>query len=118
MPVDIKLIRPHEFVMTTAQDRLDVDASKTLAARLAEDIEGRCAVLVDVREADDALDVFDLYRLCEVLAGRCKTAMLAAASEHTAKPRFVELVAEGRDPRLRAFTNLDEALAWLASRTA
>ena len=112
MPIDIKIVRPHEFVMTTAQDRLDFDASKALVARLAEQIEGPCAVLVDVRDADEGVDVLDLYRLCEALAAqpslaRCKTAMLAPANERTASPRFAQLVAEGRDPRLRAFANLD-----------
>ena len=117
MPVDIKLVRPHEFVMLTAQDRLDFEASKAMVARLAETIAAPCALLVDVRE-EDQLDVLELYRLCEVLAGRCKTAMLAAASEHAATPRFAQLVAEDRGERLRAFTNLDEALAWLAARAA
>ena len=115
MPVDVKLIRPHEFVMTTAQDRLDFGASKAMVTRLAASIAAPCALLVDLREADEGLDVLDLYRLCEVLAGRCKTAMLAAANERTASPRLAELVAEGRDAKLRAFANLDEALAWLAS---
>jgi hypothetical protein len=115
VPVDVKLIRPHEFVMTTAQDRLDFDASKAMATRLAASIAAPCALLVDLREAEETVDVLDLHRLCEVLAGRCKTAMLAAANERTASARFAQLVAEGRDPRLRAFTNLDEALAWLAA---
>ncbi len=104
--------------MTTAQDRLDFDASKAMVARLAATIAAPCVLLVDLREADETLDVLDLYRLCEVLAERCKTAMLAAANERTASPRFAQLVAESPDARLRAFTNLDEALAWLASRTA
>jgi len=118
MPVDIKLVRPHEFVMLTAQDALDFEASKAMVARLAGTIAAPCALLVDVREEDQALDVLELYRLCEVLAERCKTAMLAAASEHAATPRFAQLVAEDRGERLRAFTNLDEALAWLAARAA
>ena len=41
--------------------------------------------------------------------------MLAAANERTASPRFAQLLAEGRDPKLRAFARLDEALAWLAA---
>jgi hypothetical protein len=115
VPVDIKLVRAHEFVMTRADDSLDFEASAAMAARLAETLAGPCALLVDLRDADTTLDVLRLYDLCEVLARRCKTAMLAAAGEHAAKPRFAQLVAEGGDRRLRAFTSLDEALSWLAS---
>ncbi|HXZ92629.1 MAG TPA: hypothetical protein VEG36_07095 [Burkholderiales bacterium] len=115
MPVDIKLVRGHEFVMTRADDSLDFEASKAMAERLAGTLPAPCALLVDLREADAAHDVLELYRLCELLAARCRTAMLAAAGEHAAKPRFAQLVAEGGGRRLRAFTSLDEALAWLAS---
>jgi len=115
MPVDIKLVRAHEFLMTRADDALDFDASKAMAGRLAATLAPPCALLVDLREADAAHDVLELYRLCEVLAARCKTAMLATAGEHAAKPRFAQLVAEGDDRRLRAFTSLDEALSWLAA---
>ena len=118
MPVDIKLVRAHEFVMTRADDSLDFAASKAMAARLAATFAAPCALLVDLREADAAHDVLELYALCEVLAARCRTAMLAAAGEHAAKPRFAQLVAEGADKRLRAFTSLDEALSWLASPAA
>jgi len=118
MPIDIKLVRAHEFVMTRADDSLDLAASKAMAARLAATLAAPCALLVDLREADAALDVLELYALCEVLAARCRTAMLAAAGEHAAKPRFAQLVAEGTGKRLRAFTNLDEALSWLASPAA
>jgi hypothetical protein len=89
-----------------------------MAARLAGTLAAPCALLVDLRDADAAHDVLELYRLCEVLAARCRTAMLAAAAEHAAKPRFAQLVAEGNDKRLRAFTSLDEALSWLASPAA
>lgn len=116
MPVDIKLVRAHEFVMTRADDTLDFAASKAMATRLSATLAAPCALLVDLRDADAAHDVLELYALCEVLAARCRTAMLAAAGEHAAKPRFAQLVAEGSDKRLRAFTSLDDALAWLASR--
>lgn len=116
MPVDIKLVRAHEFVMTRADDTLDFAASKAMATRLSATLAAPCALLVDLRDADAAHDVLELYALCEVLAARCRTAMLAAAGEHAAKPRFAQLVAEGSHKRLRAFTSLDDALAWLASR--
>ena len=42
-----------------------------------------------------------------------RVAVLAAANEHSANPRFAELVAGARGSSARAFASLDEALAWL-----
>ena len=115
MPIDIKLVRPHEFAMTTADGRLDFAASRAMVARLAETVAAPSVLLVDVREADETLDVLELYRVCEGFASRCRTALLAPANEHAATPRLAQLITEGGDRRLRAFASLDEALAWLAA---
>jgi len=125
VPVDIKLIRAHDFIRTAGADRLDADASLALLVGAASGINVNRAsqILIDLREADAELDVLELYRLGERLAahpsvrGR-RVAVLAAANERTASPRLAELVADAGSRPARAFTHLDEALDWLASPAA
>ena len=120
MPVDLRLIRPHEFVRCADDGALDPDASLALLVGAVSGINVNRAsqILLDLRQADPELDVLALHALGERLAahpsvrGR-RVAVLAAANEHSASPRFAELVAGARGSTARAFASLDEALAWL-----
>ena len=120
MPVDLRLIRAREFVRRGEDGALDSDASLALLVGAVSGINVNRAshILLDLREADPGLDVLALHALGERLAahpsvrGR-RVAGLAAANEHSANPRFAELVAGARGSSARAFASLDEALNWL-----
>jgi hypothetical protein len=120
MPVDVRLIRAHEFVRCADDGALDADASLALLVGAASGINVNRAsqILLDLRGAEPELDVLRLYALGERLAthssvlGR-RVAVLAAANEHTASPRFAELVAGAKGGSARAFASLEDALAWL-----
>ena len=120
MPVDVRLIRAREFVRHGDDGALDADANLALLIGAASGINVNRAsqILLDLREADPEFDVLELHALGERLAvhpsvrGR-RVAVLAAANEHSASPRFAELVAGSRGSSARAFASLEEALAWL-----
>jgi hypothetical protein len=120
MPVDLRLIRPNEFVRCADDGALDADASLALLVGAVSgiNVNRSSQILLDLRQADPDLDVLELHDLAERLAahpsvrGR-RVAVLAAANERSATPRFAELVAGARDSAARAFASLDEALAWL-----
>ena len=120
MPVDVRLIRAHEFVRRADDGALDADASLALLVGAASGINVNRAsqILLDLRETEPGLDVLALHALGERLAmhssvhGR-RVAVLAPANEGSASPRLAELVAGATDSAARAFASLDEALAWL-----
>jgi hypothetical protein len=120
MPVDVRLIRAHEFVRRADGGTLDADASLALLVGAASGINVNRAsqILLDLRQAEAELDVLALHALGARLAmhssvnGR-RVAVLAAANEDTSSARLAELVAGTRGSAARAFANLDDALAWL-----
>jgi len=120
MPVDVRLIRAHEFVRCADDGTLDADASLALLVGAASgiNVNRSSQILLDLRQAEPELDVLALHALGERLAmhssvhGR-RVAVLTAANERAASPRLAELVAGSRGSAARAFASLDEALAWL-----
>lgn len=121
MPVDLRLIRPHEFVRRGENGALDRDASLALLVGAVSGINVNRAshILLDLRQAEPGLDLLELHALGERLAAHSsvrgrRVAVLVPASEHAASPALAELVAGARASPARAFAGLDEALAWLA----
>lgn len=120
MPLDVRLIRAHEFVRFAEDGALDAEASLALLVGAASGINVNRAsqILLDLRQAEPELEVLDLHALGERLAAHSslhgrRVAVLAAANERTASPRLAELVAGTQGSAARAFADLDEALAWL-----
>ena len=119
MPSDIRVIRPHEFLRSTEDGRLDLEESKRLLAEiaLASPPSKHYDVLVDTREAHSELTVADLLELASGLrkvrasfAGR--TALLVSR-ERLDHAEFFAACAEDRGFEVRAFTSLGDAMAWL-----
>lgn len=120
MPLDVRLIRAHEFVRIAEDGALDAEASLALLVGAASGINVNRSshVLLDLREAEPELEILELHALGERLAAHSslrgrRVAVLMAASERTASPRLAELVSGARGSAARAFASLDEALAWL-----
>lgn len=119
MAVNIKIIRPKDFIRTKVDGTLSLDASRKLLVSIASLIEEQSDyhVLVDTREAQVALSTADLYELGVAIASlpaiaHSMTAILAPLSEEE-RARFLELVAQNRGARVRVFTSFEEAITWI-----
>jgi hypothetical protein len=117
--VNIKIIRPKDFIRTNVDGTLNLEASRQLLVRIASLIEkpGQYHVLVDTRDAQAALSTTDLFELGVAIASypaiaHGRTAILAPVSEEE-RARFLELVARNRGAQLRVFTSFEEAITWI-----
>ena len=98
MPVNIKVIRPKDFIKTTVTDLLNFEVSKQTLLDIAAQIEqpGQYEVLLDTREAETVLSVVDIFELGQALADhpflrRSKIAVLTSMN-HMEQARFLEIV--------------------------
>ncbi len=122
MPVDIKIISPDDFIRTTVDGELDLKSSRELIMELAGLIRppDDCHVLIDTRKANAKLCPSDLFYIGDAVASyptlaRSKTAILSSMGEAD-NAKFVELVAQNRGARLKAFTSFEDAINWLILR--
>ena len=124
MPVSIKVIRPKDFIKTTATGVLDFAASRQALLDIASQIEqpGEYEILVDTREAEMVLSVVDIVELGKALAAhaslrRSKIAILTSMSDGK-QANFLETVIVNRAVRAKAFTDFEEAVTWLVMQEA
>ena len=124
MPVNIKLIRPKDFIKTTVTGLLNFGVSKQALLDIAAQIEqpGQYEVLLDAREAETALSVVDIFELGQALADhpslrRSKIALLTSMND-IEQARFLEIVTANQGVRVRVFTGFEEAITWLVMQEA
>jgi hypothetical protein len=125
MAVNIKIIRPKDFIRTDVDGTLNLQVSQQLLVRIASMIEkpGDYHLLIDTREAQAALSITDLFELGVAIASfpaiaHSMTAILAPLNEEE-RARFLELVARNRGAqRLRVFTSFEEAITWILEHDA
>lgn len=124
MPVNIKMIRPKDFIKTTVTGVLDFAVSKQALLEIASQIErpGEYEILVDTREAEPALSIIDIYQLGEALAAhaslrRSKIAVLKSKKD-SQQAEFLETVTVNRGVRAQVFTDIKEAVTWLVMQEA
>lgn len=119
MPVNIKIIRPSDFIHATMDGALDLFTSIQSLSDIASMIEtpGEFQLLIDTRQAQVKLSTVDLFELGVAVAryravARSKTALLTAmnGAQHA---QFFELVARNRGAFLKAFTSFEDAITWL-----
>ena len=119
MPVNVKVINTKDFIKTTATGILDFAASKQAILEIASQIKqpGEYEVLIDTREAEIMLSMVDLYELGEALANhpslRHSKISLLTPKSPVDNPGFLELVAQNRGVRIKAFTDFEQAITWL-----
>ena len=119
MPVNIKVIRPKDFIKTTVTGVLDFAVSKQALLDMASQIEqpGEYEILVDTREAQPALSMIDIFQLGEALAAhpslrRSKIVFLKSKKDNR-QAEFLETVTANRGVRAQVFTDFEEAVTWL-----
>jgi hypothetical protein len=124
MPVNIKVIRPKDFIKTTVTGVLDFAVSKQALLDIASQIDqpGEYEILVDTREAEPALSTIDIFQLGEALAAhpslrRSKIAFLKSKKD-SQQAEFLETVTANRGVRAKAFTGFEEAITWLVMQEA
>ena len=122
MPVNLKVINTKDFIITTATGTLDFAASKQALLDILSHIKqpGEYDVLVDTREAESLLSINNLYQLGEALASapmlrRSRICLLAPTGDID-KVDFFETVAANRGVQIKAFTDFEQAIAWLVMR--
>jgi hypothetical protein len=124
MSVNIKIVRPKEFIRTNVDGSLNLEESRRILVSIASlvDKPGDYHILIDTREAQVALSTTDLYMLGVAIASvpaiaHSITAILAPLTEEE-NARFLELVARNRGALLRAFTSFEEAITWILMQDA
>ena len=124
MPVNIKVIRPKDFIKTTVTGILNFSVSRQALLEIASEIErsGEYEILVDTREAESMLSIADVFQLGEALAAhsllrRSKIAFLKSIKDNK-QAEFLETVTANRGVRARVFTDFEKALTWLVMQVA
>jgi hypothetical protein len=119
MPVNIKVIRPKDFIRTTVTGVLDFAVSKNALLDIASQIDrpGEYEILVDTREAESALSMIDIFQLGEALAAhpslrRSKVAFLKSKKD-SQQAEFLETITANRGVCAQVFTDFEDAVTWL-----
>jgi hypothetical protein len=124
MASDIRVIRPHEFLKSTEDGRLDLEESKRLLAEiaLASPRSKHYDILVDTRTAHSEMTVADLldlssglHRVRTSFAGRTALVVPRERLDHA---EFFADCAEDRGFEVSAFTSLGDAMTWLIDAEA
>jgi hypothetical protein len=119
MPVDVRNIHAREFIKTTPEGELDVEASKRLLVEIAsasapsDDYD----ILLDTRGAHSVLSVQNLWEIVDGLhqyrqALTRKTAVLVPLERADYAEYFADCARE-KGFEVSAFTSLGDAVAWL-----
>ena len=124
MSVNIKVIHTKDFIKTTVTGVLDFAVSRQALLEIASQIEqpGEYEILVDTREAEQALSMIDIFQLGEALAAhpslrRSKIAFLKLKKDsHQAE--FLETITANRGVRAQVFSDFEEAVTWLVMQAA
>ncbi|HUI87689.1 MAG TPA: STAS/SEC14 domain-containing protein [Anaerolineales bacterium] len=116
---NIKINHEEDLIKTTVTGILDLAVSKQALFGIATEVEqsGEYRILIDLRQVETMPSVGDFFELGISLASypalrRSKIVLLTSISE-AENARFFENVAVNRGVRLKAFTNIEEAIAWL-----
>ncbi|MFH1313187.1 MAG: hypothetical protein ABIJ00_08150 [Candidatus Eisenbacteria bacterium] len=119
MATKVKIVRARDFLQTTTDDVLDLEAScqvlKEVAAarRPPADFD----VLLDFRRAQWRLSTMDIYGLAAALAGyedlrTSKIAVLVLPGANFDQAQFLETCSVNRGMNVDAFTNFEDAVQW------
>lgn len=112
-------LRPHEFLRSTEDGRLDLEASKRLLVETASASppSKHYDVLVDTRSAHSEMTVSDLLELASELHNVRKSfagkTALVVPRPRLDQAEFFVACAEERGFEASAFTSLGDAMSWL-----
>jgi len=122
MAVKIKIVTGKDFVEVTPDGAINLTTSKQLLTAIAKaetqpvDYE----LLIDFRDTESALSIFDIYQLAAelVLYGDTfhrKVALLVVPGINFDQARFFETCSHNRGFSVNAFIDYENALRWLLS---
>lgn len=121
MPVDIKIIRPREFIRTNIEGEIDLEQSKKMLLDISDiaNPPSDYDILIDSRKAKYKLSTVDLYSLAVELCRHKeffrKHIALLVKKKFFNEAEFLELCSQNRGVRLEAFNSYEDALEWLMS---
>ena len=122
MPTSITVIHTDDFIRTTANGLLDLTESRRILTALVSAVRasGEIHVLVDVRAAASVLSRTDLLQIgvalgtqATLLSGRIA---LLVPLFHRDDAEFFEAIARLHGADVKAFTDFEAAITWLAIR--
>lgn len=120
MAINVRVIHPADFLRVRADGRVDLESGKTLLREVAQAAQplGRCAVMIDIRDAIGRLNPDELHELAGVLLEMPRSFLHRTAilcpRERFDNARFFSLLAASYGFRsLRAFLSYEDAMEWL-----
>ena len=119
MTIDVRLIEPRDFIRTTANGELDLNVSKELMRRTAQEMKSTTIrrILLDSRQAVASWTASALYEIAVVFtedpAFRNTRVAILTRHERIDNARFMALVANSRGAQMMAFDDFEDAIDWL-----
>lgn len=122
MPINLRIIRVHEFIKVAADGQLDLEGSKELLLEIASVSRAHLVhheIIIDTRKMESKLSTTDLWYLSAELGNlrkdfSGKTAVLCPLEDFDSAVFFV-LCAKNRGLQVMAFTSYEEAVEWLGA---
>ena len=122
MPTKITIVQTSDFIRAKPDGALDLEASRQLLLEVVSVIRraGEHSVLIDTRTAAPTLSTNDLWQLgvaagTQPLLARAKVALLVPVGKQD-DAEFFEGVARIEGANVRAFSDFENAIAWLIMR--
>ena len=119
MSLDVRAIRPEDFIRTKADGSLNTEETQALLERTASEIKNTSIhrVLIDTRGATANFNPSQLYEIGKIVANDPELADARVAfltrRERIDKARFMALVSNNRGAHGEAFVDFEDALDWL-----
>lgn len=119
MAIDVRLVQTRDFIRTTANGELDLNVSKELMRRTAEEMKSTPIrrILLDSRQAVAHWSPTTLYEVAVVFtedpAFRNTRVAILTRHERVDNARFLSLVANSRGAQMMAFDDFEDAIDWL-----
>ena len=120
MDITLRLIHPKDFIIAKPDGILDLEKSRALLKKIAEESEGRkdFHILLDFRKTIVELSTVDIWELSNGLSEygttfKRKTAILVREDENFDKVEFFELCTLNRGFAIYPFIDFEEAIMWL-----
>jgi hypothetical protein len=120
MTIDVRVVQTKDFIRTTANGELDLNVSKDLMRRTAEEMKSTPIrrILLDSRQAVASWTTSTLYEIAVVFtddpAFQNTRVAILTRRERIDNARFMTMVANGRGAQMMAFDDFEDALDWLA----
>lgn len=120
MPIDLQIIRAHEFIRLDAHGHLDFEGSREVFKMLAQTCQkrGTTRAMLDVRNMRASLTPSELGMLvgdfCSLGFTRQQRLALLHTPEQDYRANLFALISHSRGWKVEAFDDFEKALDWLA----